>query len=347
MVQFGRQVSGSTNIRRRAFSLPALVSLALAAAFLVFLLTRFDVDLGDTWSQIRGSNPWLLAAAVLVHYTAIIFRGARWRLLLQNAQEDGATVPSILYCAQLVLLGSFANAVSWLRLGDAYRAYLYRDEQHASFSRTIGTILAERVMDAILIVLLLVVAMPFLVKSDGGAAWTVLAVAIVLVALPATVLAAMTWARGWALRVLPGWLAERYKRFHQGTLGSFRRILPVTILGLLAWMFEVGRLYLVVQALHLDLSFPLVILLALANSVLTWVPTPGGVGAVEFGVAQLAMRLANLSTGIAAALVLVDRAISYLSIIIIGALLFLGRHAIRRRQPAVGEPLPTGQVEDR
>ena len=346
MVQFGRQVSGSADIKRRAFSLPALVSLVLAAAFLWFLLTRFDVDLGDTWSQIKGSNPWLLASAVLVHYTTILFRGARWRLLLQNAQEDGTTVPGVLYCSELVLLGWFANAVGWLRLGDAYRAYLYRDEQRASFSRTIGTILAERVMDAILVVLLLAVAVPFLVKSDGGAAWTVLVVAIVLVALPAVVLATMTWARGWALRVLPGWLAERYKRFHQGTLGSFRRILPVTILGLLGWMSEVGRLYLVVQALHLDLSFPLIIFLALANSLLTLVPTPGGFGAVEPGVAGLAVRLSSLTSSIATALVLVDRAITYLSIIIVGALLFVGRKAIRRRRPIVGESLPRGQVED-
>lgn len=346
MIHFGRQPSGSADLKRRAFSLPALISLVLAGAFLAFLLTRFDVDLGDTWSKIKGSNPWLLAAAVLVHYTTIIFRGARWRLLLQNADEE-ATVPGILYCSQLVLLGWFANAVGWLRLGDVYRAYLYRDEQQASFSRTIGTILAERVMDATLIVLLLIVAVPFLVKSDSGAAWTVLVVAIALVVLPAAIVAATTWGRGWALRVLPAWLAERYQRFHEGTLGSFRRILPVTILGVLGWMSEVGRLYLVVQALDLDLSFPLVIFLALANSLLTLVPTPGGIGAVESGVAGLAVRLSTLSGSIATALVLVDRAITYLSIIIVGAVLFVGRQAIRRRQPVVGEPLPIGPVKDR
>ena len=343
MLRFSRQLSGSADVKRRAFSLPALVSLALAAAFLIFLITRFDIDFGVTWRQLKGSDPWLLAAAVLVHYTTFIFRGARWRFFLQNAQEntDGQepvrNVPGVLYCSQLVLLGWFANAIGWLRLGDAYRAYLYREEQSASFSRTIGTILAERVMDAILVAVLLIIAVPFLVGGDGGAAWTVLAVAITLVVGLSILLAAMTGGREWVLRKLPSSLGQKYTRFHQGTLGSFRRLAPVTILGVLGWMAEVGRLYLVVQALDLDIGFPLVIFLTLANSLLTLVPTPGGFGAVESGVAGLVVRLSTLTGSVAAALVLVDRAITYLSVIAVGAALFIGRQAFHRRSVPILE----------
>lgn len=341
----GSRVRDSRDIKRRLFSLPALVSLALAGGFLAFLITRFDVDLGDTWAQVKGGNLWLLTAALAVHYTTFIFRGARWRLLLENTQEPGTPLPGALYCGQLVLLGWFVNAVTWFRVGDAYRAYLYRDEQDASFSRTIGTILAERMLDGVLMVLLLLVALPFLVRSGGGAAWTVLGVAVVAVALLAGLVAVMTWAKEWALRKLPGWLAERYSRFHQGTLSSFQRIVPVTVLGLLAWMAEVARLYLVVLALDLGLGFPLVIVLAMANSLLSLVPTPGGFGAVEPGVAGLAVRLSRLSSSVTLALVVVDRAITYLSIIIVGALVFLGRQAVRRPRP-VRQAAGAGGVEE-
>ncbi len=363
MVRFGRHPNGSGDIKRRFFSLPALVSMALAAGFLVFLVTRFDVDLAVTWRLVKGSNPWFLVSAVLVHYTTFIFRGARWRLLLQNAQEQnapeqnapeqntqesGAPVPGVLYCSQLVLLGWFANSVGWLRLGDAYRAYLYREEQKASFSRTIGTILAERVLDTVLVVLLLAAVVPFLVTAGGGAARTVLWVAApvaALVAVLAAVLAVMSWGRGWALGKLPGWLGERYSPFYQGTLGSFQRIVPVTLLGVVAWMAEVARLYLVVRALGLNLGFPLVVFLTLANSLLTLVPTPGGVGAVESGVAGMAVQLSKLSASVAAAMVVVDRAITYVSIIVAGALLFLGREALHRRA-AVRGPVRLGEIED-
>ena len=360
MVRIGRYLSVSVDFKRRALSLPALVSLALATAFLIFLVSRFDVDLDVTWSQIRGSSPWLLAAAVLVHYTTFFFRGARWRLLLLNAQtnaqlrqnadalpnaselgiqepvQTSGEIPGIVYCSQLVLLGWFANAVGWLRVGDAYRAYLYREDQNASFSRTIGTILAERVADTLLVLVLLAIAVPFLIKSGGSAAWAVLAVAAALFMVLAIVLVAMTWSSHWMLRTLPTWLAERYLRFQQGTLGSFgpitfRSVVPITLLGLLGWMAEVGRLYLVVEALGLDLGFPLIIFLTLANSLLTLVPTPGGFGAVEPGVAGLAVRLSSITVGLAAALVVVDRAITYLSIIVVGAGLFLWRQVVKRR----------------
>ena len=116
------------SIIRRIMSLPAIISILLAASFLVFVVTRFDVDLGATWSQVIASNPLILALAVCVHYTTFVFRGARWRLLLENASPHNARVPGVVYCSQLVLLGWFANSVGWLRLGDAYRAYLYREE---------------------------------------------------------------------------------------------------------------------------------------------------------------------------------------------------------------------------
>ena len=345
MVGFGRRAGDSRDIKRRLFSIPALLSLALAGGFLAFLITRFDVDLGDTWDQVKGGNFWLLAAAVAVHYTTFIFRGARWRLLLENAQEPGAPLPGVLYCGQLVLLGWFVNTVAGFQLGVPYRAYLYRDEQDASFSSTMGTILAERMFDLVLVVVLLVVAAPFLVRSGGGAAWTVLGVAAVAFALLAGAVAVMTWARSWALRKLPSWMAERYSRFHQGTLGSFQRIVPVTLLGLLAWIAEVARLYLVVQALGLDLGIPLIVVLVMANSLLSVVPTPGGVGAVEPGVAGLAKGLSRLSDSVILAMVVVDRAITYLSIIIVGALVFLGRQAVRRPR-AVKQAVGVGRVEE-
>ena len=324
------------SLRQRIFSLPALVSLLVAGGFLLFMVTRFDVDLGVTWERVRGANPWLLIAAFAVHYTTFVFRGARWRMLLRRAAvRDGRedkTVPSVLYCSQLVLLGWFVNSIGWLRLGDAFRAYLYQEENEASFSGAIGTILAERVLDAALVALILLIVAPFLVGgSDDGLAWAVLGVAAALAAALVALLAAMVWAQALLLRWLPGWLAAHYQRFHDGAMGSAHRLPQTTALGLLGWMAEMGRMYLVVMALGFDLSLALVIFLTLANSLLSLVPTPGGIGAVESGVAGLAVRLAALAKESATALVLVDRFITYISVIIVGAVIFALRPLFRRR----------------
>ena len=327
--------SGPQSIFRRMLSLPATVSVALAVLFLGFIVTRFDVDLSATWDQVTDSDPWLLILAVVVHYTTFIFRGIRWRLLLQNTSGPDVAVPGVFYCSQLVLLGWFANSVGWLRLGDAYRAYLYRDEQNGSFSRTIGTILAERALDTILVALLLLAAVPFLLDTGDRVTWVVLALSISLVAGLAVILAAMTRARGLLLRRLPPFLSVRYERFHQGTIGSFQRVPEATVWGLMGWAAEIGRMYLVVEALGFDVSLALVVFLTLANSLLTLVPTPGGVGAVESGVGGLAVRLSSLTATAAAALVLIDRAITYISVIIVGAVFFVARQTVWRVHSAV------------
>ena len=334
-------------IARRVFSLPAIISLALALAFLAFLATRFDVDLGATWQQVRSANPLYLALAVAVHYTTFIFRGARWRLLLRNVQSEDEAGPTILHCSQLVLLGWFANSVSWFRLGDAYRAYLYHEERGASFSRTVGTILSERLLDIAIIVLLLAVSLPFLLGSDiGRDAGMVAGATIGLLGLLGLLLlgiAAIGGSRGLLPKWLPSWLAGQYLRFREGALGSLRQAPLASLWGLLAWLAEAARFYLVTQALGVDLSPALIIFITLANSLLTLAPTPGGLGAVESGVAGLLAQLSALSTPSILALVLVDRSISYLSIIASGAALFLVRWIFRQRraapaaQPASGD----------
>ncbi len=333
------------SIRRRVLSIPAVVSLLVAGGFLVFLVTRFDIDLAVTWEKVRGANPWLLVAAFAVHYTTFFFRGARWRMLLEHAADasgEGEPVPGVLFCTRAVLLGWFVNSIGWLRLGDAFRAYLYREEYGAPFSGAIGTVLAERVLDVFLVALMLLVVAPFLVGGgDDDQAWVVLtAIAGILVLLLILGLAAMVLARERLLRWFPDWLASRYQRFHTGTIGGFRRLPQTTLLGLLGWAAEMGRMYLVAMALGFDLSIAMVVLLTMANSLLSLVPTPGGIGAVESGVAGLAVRIAALAKEAATALILVDRFITYISVIVVGAIVFAASPLLRRRPSLLSKPLP-------
>ena len=334
------------SLRRRVISLPALVSFLVAGGFLVFLVTRFDVDLQVTWRQVRSADPWLLVAAFAVHYTTFLFRGARWRLLLQNSARisgEGEPVPGLLFCSRAVLLGWFVNSIGWLRLGDAYRAYLYREEYGAAFSGAIGTLLAERLLDVVLVALLLLIAAPFLVgEAGGGSAWAlVTSIAGLLVVILAVLLVALLRLRTLLLRWLPDFLASRFERFLAGAATVRHQPVHTTSLGILGWAAEMGRMYLVAIALGFDLSVALVVFLTLANSLLSLVPTPGGVGAVESGVAGLAVRLASLAKESATALVLVDRFITYISVIIVGAAIFAIHPLLRRRRDSGLDPTGT------
>jgi uncharacterized protein (TIRG00374 family) len=123
-------------------------------------------------------------------------------------------------------------------------------------------------------------------------------------------------------------VVEFYDRFEEGLFSISARNLPViAILTALIWATEAMRLYLVIQALgfsEVEIGISGAFFVALIASLLTAVPfTPAGLGLVEIGVAGILIGLYNVPPQQAAAIVLVDRAISVLSVIIFGSIAYI------------------------
>ena len=304
--------------------------------FLLLLVTRFNIDWGETWGIVKNSNIYLYVAAFASYYFGFFLRGLRWRIMLKSASvigPDTRNAPSAFKLGAYVFLGWFANAVTWFRLGDAYRAYVFTQDTGAGFPRTIGTVLAERVLDVVMVFLLLVMAgLAVYSSGDVGGIALFLGIAALLVVIGLGMLVAMKQFGSHLARFLPSRFRESYDRFHQGTMESFRQLPILFILSLLVWFTEVGRLFFVIQALDLsaDVTFSLVLFVTLANAMLTTVPiTPGGLGIVEPGILGLLMLSLPRSEAISVALL--DRSISYLSIVVFGAIVFLVYQASRNR----------------
>ena len=310
------------------------MSLAIAAVFVLFLATRFEFDWAKTWSNIRGMDPALYAAGLAAYYASFVLRGLRWRLLVQNAgidSQEGAALPSAPRFSQLIVIGWFVNSISVLRMGDAYRAYALSREARVGMAPSLGTILAERVTDVFAILALVLVGVAgFSASDDVSVVLRLLAAALLLAGVVTSLLLFM---RAFGLRLagrLPFGLERRYRAFHDVALGSLRRLPSVLALGLGGWLLEAGRLYLVVEALELSIGWPLVLIVSLAHAILSVVPTPGGIGAVEPGVT--ALLVLELERSDALSVTLVDRTITYLSVLIIGGLtLLLWQSSLARR----------------
>ena len=122
----------------------------------------------------------------------------------------------------LIVIGWFVNSVAWLRLGDAYRAYAYSEDSGASFSWSLGTLLAERLLDMVTVAVLIVVSVLLLTLTSGLATsgYIVLGGAANDRADRTGCDRAMRFYGTRLARLLPARLEEAYDRFHQGTLGS-------------------------------------------------------------------------------------------------------------------------------
>lgn len=305
-----------------------IISIVLPIALLIlFVRSLPGFHLEELPDKILGADPALLLGAFAIYYLGFPLRGLRWTMLVRRT---GFKL-NVRDATEIIFLSWLVNCLVPAKLGDVYRAWLLKINSPVSLSRTFGTVFIERVLDLFAIVVLGLAA-GFVSFRSGLPAdvQIVFLIGVVLVLLLAGGLLTM---RNFGRRIitrlpLPHKVLEFYDRFEEGVFSSIGlSALPrlVIVTGLI-WATEAMRLYLVVQALglpgvHLGISGAFFI--ALAASLLTAVPlTPAGIGFVEGGVVGLLTIVYGVSQTDALAITLVDRAISVLSIIVIGSIAY-------------------------
>jgi uncharacterized protein (TIRG00374 family) len=322
-------------LRKRVFSAPTIISIAIALASIVFMATRFDLNWSETMANIRTMSLWPYFFAFVLHYAAFVLRAVRWRVLVENASRSEASVaklPSVPRLFQIIMIGWFVNSVVWLRLGDAYRAYLFSAHATKGFSWSLGTILAERVLDLGAITVLIGIGALFVSAGSIPDPFVYVAAALTLMGLGVAFLIFMKRFGKRLANVLPGRLAQAYHRLETGALNSLRRIPLLVTISIAVWLLETGRLVLVVSSLDLSLAYSVILIVTTAHALLASVPTPGGLGAVEVGVAGL-LVLAGMARNDAGAVVIAERSITLVSVIGVGGILFLLRQMMHLQLP--------------
>ena len=322
----------------KIFSRRTIIATAVALIVLAVSAFRvFDIDWGEMLDQVKGVDPATYFLALVLYYVSFWFRGVRWRLIVRTAGLDRQ--PGVVFIgtpkfAAIILMGWFANSVAFFRLGDAYRGYAMHRETGIPMASSVGTLLGERAQDVLIVLGLLVVGSVGLLVTDE----VTLPIYVLVAAAGASsaTLLALVVMRNYGKRLarrLPDRLEVTYYRLHAGAIGSIRaRQLPLQLLlGVIGWGLEIARVYFVAESLSIDISFFVVMSAALTIAVLTTIPTPGGFGFVEGGLTGVLIFLGMGHTE-AFALTVVDRSISWVSIIIIGGTLFLTWQAIVARR---------------
>ncbi len=310
---------------------PRTVLGLLAVLLALFVVTRqgFGLDWREVWTRLRGANPWLLGLAVAVFYAMFPVRGRRWQILLANvgySREAGRRIPSLRGLTEILYRAWFANCVTVARLGDVYRGDLLKRSAGVSLAVTVGTIVAERLLDLAVLAAMVAVAAPIAFHGHlPPEAWRAAAVGLALTVVAAGGLLALGRVRSLVERVLPGRLRAGYGRLMEGVVGSFRRVPTLVAYSALGWALEGLTLYLVAWSVGSRLPIAGAVVAALVGSLLTIIPlTPSGLGLTEAGMVLLLGQL-GMDIGTAGAVTLLVRLINYWSIVALGGVLTLVR----------------------
>jgi uncharacterized protein (TIRG00374 family) len=320
---------------KRLFNWRTLVPLAIVIVALVFMAQKIQIDPQKTWMAIRHANPWLFLAAFGIYYFSFVLRAVRWRLLLENVgytSQNGIHLPGFWRLIEIIYISFFANAIVPAKLGDLYRAYLLRQDIEVSTTRSFGTVVAERLLDLIVLLMLFISAIIIsLHESMPPQLRLGMQLLLVLVVCGVIALFVLRLAREPIARLVPHRFREHYYHFQEGTLGSFRRLPILAGLTIGVWGCEALRFFFIALALNLISGSVLHILAAsifigLGEALLTAVPaTGGGIGLVESGmIAMTALFYQGPdASSLTAAAILLDRTITLFSILVFGFLVFL------------------------
>jgi len=312
-------------MNRRA-AIVSLLALALMAWFLR------GTDLTDVWTRMRQVRGDLLVTSLLAVAVSFWARTVRWQYLLSPL---GPTRFRTVF--RTLIIGFGALGLLPVRAGDLIRPYLLARQEGFSTSATLATVVMERVLDLVaVLVLLAIYVWGFAGKGDLPAA---LLRSIEISAAVAAAVAVGLLLSMWMLathpervgvlaaasaRILPGRLSERFGRLATAFSGGFaatrdmRMLVMAVLWSFPVWLAIAVQTWAVTVAFGIAMPYSGSFLLQSLLVIGVAVPTPGGVGsfheAYRFGVTMFF----GASNDQAVAAAIVTHAISFMPTVVLG-----------------------------
>ncbi len=340
-----------SRLRARASSRRArlLLRIAIVMVTLGFVyLAVHGIALGKAWDGLRNSDWWWLAPALVAFGLGNVARALRWRSLF-----DPSSRPPFPTTLNATMIGYFYNNIMPARAGEAARVMVLSQRSGAPPVETTATVLLERVYDIVGILLIFMLAKPWLphVSWFGAAAIAAgILAALIAVAVAVLVIYGDKPLRI-ALRPLHRFAPVTEERVEQavvelarGLSGLHKRRVAgeALVWTVLAWAMSGLCAYFVAVAFHLHIGLAGGILVMVAIGFGMILPAaPASVGVFE-GATLIALRAFGVprSTGLPYAVVL--HLVNFIPFVIVGSLLL--QH--NARHPPKGVRAETDSADD-
>jgi glycosyltransferase 2 family protein len=325
------QVAGRPSAR----SLLLWLGLVVSAVFM-YLAVR-GVDWADVGDALKGSNYWWIVPALAALAAGVAVRAVRWQFLFTRARR-----PAFEAALNALVVGIFVNTILPARAGEAARIVMLNQQQQTSRVEALGTVVLERALDILCLLLLLFAVSPWLPPVS----WLQPAVAIA--AGLAILLGSLAWMLARygdrpiraALRPLARFRLVGEKRlelaganFAMGfaALRDWGLLVGGLALTMLSWLCLGLSMWFVLQAFDLGLSPLAGVLVAIAVNIGMILPSsPAGVGVFEAAVV-VALDAYGVPKEQALSCALVAHALNIVPFLVAGPLV-LHAHAVSLRR---------------
>lgn len=274
-------------------------ALGLAVSALLLWWVFRGEDLGEIAGLIAQADPLLLVAAGAVSTGGGLIRALRWRLLLAPLGVSS----SLDARWRSLNIGFMVTNVTWGRLGEIARPYALSKLAPVSASSALGTVVLERVLDAVALLLLLLVtllspAFPENATVMGRPIGYAVTGAAVAAGLALVLVMGLFFMPQFALRMagaltvlVPGHVGDKLLAALRSFLAGFALLrqpgsLVLSLLWSVAlWVWMAGSFWLALRAFDLPTSATAAMFTQCAVSVFVAIPAaPGFLGTMQAGV---------------------------------------------------------------
>jgi uncharacterized protein (TIRG00374 family) len=270
----------------------------------------------------------LLVLALGVYAVATVIRGWRWHAVMRLADVDHKPLDAY----RLVVVGYMGNTILPARGGELLRVLLLGERSNSRRRQILGSIVAERVLDAaVLVALFAVMTWSQVAGAPAGQAPATVATLAVGVAAISVAVYLRARRRGRFER-----FADLVRPFARPTkLIVGRSGAALAVVTALVWVLEGVGFLLIGRALDIELNLVDTTFLVVLASFFALAPAaPGYVGTFDAGL-LLGLNALDVTGGAAVSFVLLVRFVNFVPITIVGLLLLLTRYGgirnLRRR----------------
>jgi uncharacterized protein (TIRG00374 family) len=326
-----------------------VVVIGLAVGLLAVFLR--NADLGKVWASVTDARPDFLFLALLLTCAIFVVRAERWKYLLGPL---GPTRFSTVF--RTTVIGFAASAVLPARAGEVIRPYLLARREGLSATAAFATIVVERVLDLVAVLLLMAAFLiwfdPGLEARDSAVFGAIRFGGLMMAPVAVGVLAVMFLMAGhperlhaWVLRaeaILPSRLAAMIARFARTFAEGFAvvrspaRLVAAIAWSVVLWIAIASGIWAVSVAFGIAMPFTGAWLMLAPLVVGVAVPTPGAVGGFHEAYRIGATGFFGADNDIAVGAAIVLHAISVVPVLIAG-LLFIVQDGLRLGGMARGD----------
>lgn len=302
------------------------------SAFFIWLAVR-GIDFSELKQSFFGVSIGFVLLSVLLNLFSCWVRAIRWQYLLMPIKKV-----SLHNVFSALMIGFMINNVLPFRLGEFVRGYALKQSDNISFSASIGTVVVERIIDVLTLLVIFAVILflfpfPEWVKSGGILVGAIVGVSIFILYL-------LVKKTEWALKIISrffGLFSEKLsiqivriaRSFIEGVsfLHSAKSYFIISLLSVFTWVIYIYVMYAMFFAVHFDTIYQLDTLGATVVMVFTsfaiMIPAaPGYVGTFH-EIAKQSLMLLHVDKEPALGFAIIFHACHYLSVTGIGFIYFL------------------------